>query len=539
MQKPKPFHGYLLIAVILFMSLGIVGFSGAMGRRSAVEQRPDLIVIDIPAVEGRDKMAAVTFLHGPHAEAVKGDCSVCHMTGADRPVFKFKRLAEADETNRMDLYHDECTACHKERKEKHLATGPDAGQCRACHHTRPKAEAGQQPVKFDRSLHFRHERSDEIKPSAAGEAVNCGACHHQYNPKTFEIYYEKGREGACVYCHKTPPAERIRSARQAAHDSCVACHRALRKKDIAAGPVTCAACHALGAFKDIEPLTDVPRVNRDQPDALFISGWGGMHLTAAEAAGLEKRFMKPVPFDHRAHEGGVASCKICHHESLDKCGKCHTPEGTEKGGYIRLDQTMHEKNSDHSCLGCHGRRKTERPECAGCHFPMAEKAFADQSCGKCHVSDIPAAALVALEASEQRGMVHSALDGLIDRFRPVADEKIPETVTIDAIAETYEPSRFPHRKIVKSIMEKIEDSDMARVFHGDGLTICRGCHHNSPASLAPPACASCHGQPAFARDGRPGLKGAYHGQCITCHQKMNIEAVAATDCTKCHQEKSP
>ena len=539
MQKPKPSHVYLLIAAVIFGVLGIAGFSAAMGGHTAVERRPDLIVIDIPPVEDRDKMAAVTFLHGPHAEAVEGDCSVCHMTTADQPVFKFKRLAVVDEKKLMDLYHDECTACHAERKQKHLKTGPAAGQCRACHDSRPMVEPGQRAVKFNRSLHFRHERSAEIRPAAADDAVNCGACHHQYNPKTLEIYYEKGREGACVYCHNPEPDDGIRSIRKAGHDSCVACHRSLQKKDIAAGPVTCSACHAVGAFENIESLKEVPRLKRNQPDALFISGWGGMYLTAPEAEGLEKQFMKAVPFDHRSHEGTVDSCRTCHHESLDKCSKCHTSEGSDKGGYIRLDQAMHEQNSDRSCQGCHDRQKTERSNCAGCHFLMPEKPFADHACVKCHAFDIPAATLIVMETSEQGQMVRSTLNGLIDMFRPVADEKIPETVTIDAMTETYEPCRFPHRKIVKSIMERIGDSDMARIFHGDGVTICRGCHHNSPPSVEPPSCASCHGKPEFARDGRPGLKGAYHGQCITCHQKMNIEAVAANDCTKCHQEKSP
>ncbi|MCP4020221.1 MAG: cytochrome c3 family protein, partial [Desulfobacteraceae bacterium] len=65
-----------------------------------------------------------------------------------------------------------------------------------------------------------------------------------------------------------------------------------------------------------------------------------------------------------------------------------------------------------------------------------------------------------------------------------------------------------------------------------------GCHHNSPASLTPPKCSSCHGKSSDLKADKPGLKGAYHGQCITCHQKMEVKTVLPTDCTKCHEKKS-
>lgn len=540
MQKPKPFHVMFLTAVIVvFLLLSISGLTVAMSGRPGVEQRPDLLVIDIPAVEGQDKMAGVSFLHGPHSEAVTDDCSVCHMTDGSRTIFKFKRLSDPTGEALMNLFHEACTACHVERKQNGLKTGPEAGECRVCHNTRPIWTPGQQKVRFDRSLHYRHEKTTGIESVPGQGKDKCGACHHQYNPKTLDIYYEKGREGACTYCHKQVEIDKIRSIRRASHDSCVTCHSRLRKKDVAAGPITCAACHAGNAFSDIEPLTDVPRLERNQPDVLFISGWGAMNLTPAELENREKQYMKVVPFDHRSHEKAVVSCKTCHHESLDKCGRCHTPEGSENGGYIRLDQAMHDQKSGHSCRGCHGRQNTTRQECAGCHFPMAEKIFSDQACAKCHTTAVPAVKLANMDTADQQKMARLVLDGLSVMLNPVPDEKIPDKVTIDVIAKEYEPSQFPHRKIVKSIMERIEDSEMARIFHGDGRVICSGCHHNSPLSDEPPRCASCHGRSTFTRDGRPGLKGAYHGQCITCHQKMNIKAVAATDCTKCHQEKSP
>ena len=83
---------------------------------------------------------------------------------------------------------------------------------------------------------------------------------------------------------------------------------------------------------------------------------------------------------------------------------------------------------------------------------------------------------------------------------------------------------------------------MAMRFHRNELTLCQGCHHNTPATLTPPKCAACHSDTReivtrVAGDGRPGLKGAYHGQCIGCHQKMGIKEPAATDCIRCHKER--
>jgi hypothetical protein len=87
----------------------------------------------------------------------------------------------------------------------------------------------------------------------------------------------------------------------------------------------------------------------------------------------------------------------------------------------------------------------------------------------------------------------------------------------------------------------VEDSGLANAFHQNQQTLCMGCHHNSPASLTPPACAACHavqveGVPAPVT-GVPDLKTAYHSQCMGCHQKMEIASVPSTDCQICHEKK--
>jgi DnaJ-class molecular chaperone len=92
--------------------------------------------------------------------------------------------------------------------------------------------------------------------------------------------------------------------------------------------------------------------------------------------------------------------------------------------------------------------------------------------------------------------------------------------------------------MVETLVKGIEKNKLATYFHREEGTLCQGCHHNSPADKKPPRCGSCHGRPFDANAVlRPGMKGAYHQQCIGCHQEMGLEKPKATDCAGCHKEK--
>ena len=86
------------------------------------------------------------------------------------------------------------------------------------------------------------------------------------------------------------------------------------------------------------------------------------------------------------------------------------------------------------------------------------------------------------------------------------------------------------------LQEGIQASSLAVHFHGSPDQLCRGCHHNSPAGGVPPRCESCHGKPFNELNlFIPGLLGAYHQQCIGCHEEMEIPG--STGCTDCHEKK--
>lgn len=470
----------------------------------------------------KDEMPAVGFLHDLHTQALDGKCAACHVEKEAAFVFEFKRTSEKPS---MASYHEGCITCHAEKKAAQENTGPLSAACGSCHVKGEPNVSSWEKISFDKSLHSIHDRSAQIKGMDPSDTDNCSRCHHKYNEKTKEIYSVKGEEESCMYCHKESKTDGIRSIRDAAHDSCVSCHQTLKTRKIDTGPVTCDGCHDMEKQKKIKKLTDIPRLKRNQPDQVVIAGW--------KPDSKEKNtYMKAVAFDHKFHEETTTSCKVCHHETLKKCNDCHTTDGGElKGGFISLGQAMHKQDSTQSCVGCH-QEFTKKSDCAGCHAQMPVKNNDSEACKTCHSIE-PA----QIKTTDSDKLAKKVLKDLSERYTRVPVDKIPETVAIDDLAAEYEPSQFPHRKVVQAIFKRVEKSQMARTFHTDQAGLCMGCHHNSPKTLEPPKCASCHSKKGPSLDGRPGLKGAYHGQCITCHQKMDVKAVVATDCAKCHEKK--
>lgn len=95
----------------------------------------------------------------------------------------------------------------------------------------------------------------------------------------------------------------------------------------------------------------------------------------------------------------------------------------------------------------------------------------------------------------------------------------PELLKIDVLSNLYEPSIFTHKL----------HAEMAEMSGG-----CIACHHfNPPGKII--ACRECH-ESSLIRDDltKPGLKGAYHRQCMNCHKEWSHQ----TDCVVCHQNKT-
>lgn len=496
------------------------------------ERRSDIITIDTLESFGSLERPKVVFLHDQHTEALEKsnkDCKTCHLSeksSKHRLSLKFKRFKDTSKQEVMDIYHAECIGCHKEMSASIQNAGP-IEICGDCHKKDSKLIPSRLPIVFDKSLHFRHTEANKDEKTNKGA---CGLCHHEYDEKAKKLVYTKEKEGSCSYCHMKETEENRMSIKLASHSSCIDCHKKTIAEEKITGPIKCSGCHDPKMKQDIEKVAVVPRIERKQPDIVLIRA-NNQKINKDDQIPR----MNPVPFDHKAHEKYNDTCLVCHHASLDSCSKkCHTPAGSKEGKYVNLESAMHQKGHEKSCMGCHEINQRE-PNCAACHSLMTKDRKPEASCQICHMEPLRknphAAGLNEKLVAEMLLKSRKATTGTYK------DEDIPEKVIIKELADKYEPVELPHRKIVKTLLYNIKDSKLAGYFHAEKGTVCQSCHHNSPLDKQPPHCGSCHGKPFDERNIlKPGIKGAYHQQCMGCHQVLKLEKPKSTGCTDCHEE---
>lgn len=530
----------LLQWVGILLTLSVVLAYAAVAQESkgqpsnAAKKRADIITIDTLRAFGNLERGEVEFLHDTHTDALEKknkDCSVCHLSEKERTSPKFKRLQDVNKDQVMNTYHVHCMACHGEMTGVGEKTGP-VEQCGDCHKGKGNLISSRRPMGFDRSLHFRHSEASKDK---------CELCHHEYDEKGKKLYYAKEKEGSCRFCHKQVTEQNRISMRLASHVACIDCH----KKNLAEakkaapnpqkklGPMKCGGCHELSNQQRIEKVKLIPRMNRKQPDVVLLQ-------TEKKAPGplqADAR-MNPVPFDHKAHEEYNDTCRVCHHASMESCSKsCHTSTGTKEGKDIKVERAMHQTGSRKSCVGCHETALLQK-ECAGCHADRVNGGkLKDWTCIQCHMKPLQQNPGAPEKPEQIAGMLLKARQ-ISANAGIYKDEDIPEKVLIKDLSEQYEAVELPHRKIVHALSKKIKENKLASVFHSEEGRMCQGCHHNSPAAKNPPRCASCHGKPFDPKNLlMPGIKAAYHQQCLGCHKEMGIQKPSPTACAECHKEK--
>lgn len=136
------------------------------------------------------------------------------------------------------------------------------------------------------------------------------------------------------------------------------------------------------------------------------------------------------------------------------------------------------------------RRDADRPPCSDCHVCGAP-TFKEPCLKQC------------LRELKEGTIKHVPAEG-------------PEVAILDQLQDIYQPVRFNHK----------HHAEMVGMGRG-----CSQCHHYSPAGKMPP-CVECHGRIASETQdlGKPGLKGAYHRQCMGCHREWSH----STACVVCH-----
>jgi len=494
------------IAPLLFIALLGVAVVAAQQAPAAPEPAPaGMILMAYPEDFGELERPPVDFDHARHTTALGADqCSKCHLVeeGVLTPSFA-AAAGDLDPDARMDAYHDGCQGCHQERAEQGLSAGPLT--CGECHRVKNAVLPDQAPMAYDYSLHARHVAVFKDRD----EKDRCRGCHHVWDKELKQLVYVKGQEDACSDCHRERDEGKTLSLKNASHVQCLSCHLARTGEGKEAGPTACVGCHDPAKREAVKKLEEIPRLVRGQPDQMWIH----------RADGLSRL----VPFDHAAHEPRTTFCTSCHHETVQPCRRCHTVAGVPEGGGVTLERAYHGASSRLSCVGCH-EAEQEAIGCVGCHGGLAASEN-DSECSRCH-----AGPWLAPGVEPPTAVPNTAG---IDPLPPISDD-FPETVVIDVLSSTYQPSTMPHRKMAVKLDEAVRTSRLASVLHGDVETGCQGCHHRSQLGERPPRCRACHGEAAQARVDRPGLKVAYHRQCIGCHQRMGIKKQG---CTDCHEKK--
>lgn len=521
MEKVNNRLGWAVTTIVFICSICGTGLCGSSFEALSIRKRADVIKINSVAAFGDLEKSPVEFLHDKHTEALaqkKLDCTACHLTKNNQIYPKFKRTGDTGRIEVMNIYHEGCISCHGQMNLQREKTGPI--ECDDCHRKKDRYVSSGQPMGLDQSLHYRHSQARNNE---------CRQCHHDYNAIEKTLFYAKGEEGTCRYCHGRETRDNLISMRLASHIACINCHLKTRPAETVKPPVNCAGCHDAAARKKIKKVTGVPRMNRNQPDAILLK-------TAPKNLIMDKGVgrMNLVLFDHQSHEKNNDTCRVCHHSNLKACQTCHTLNGSPEGKGITLERAAHKAASPRSCLGCHGDRK-QTENCAGCHASMgSHRKMPDASCSKCHsvaISETGASPDPAQETSLAAAMLPSG-NRMAEAY---SLDDIPEQVVIKGLSSRYEPVVFPHLKVVAALVDNIKNDQLAGYFHGRDGTLCQGCHHNSPPSRRPPNCANCHLRQWNPEEPtKPGILGAYHQQCIGCHKTMNIEKPMG--CTECHKE---
>jgi hypothetical protein len=557
----------ILLGALIYLILIVYGIKQVYtapaippSKEIIITKPEDKIVIAHTEIFGPLERPPVIFDHKKHVEAIKKEgkkewetCSVCHREKKeeltrikkedeiikekkteerDVLVFEFpKKIVKLDKEAYKKAYHDECIGCHKEKLKEKKKAGPLT--CGDCHVKEKEFVKIKYPlVEFDPKFHYDHETKLKER---TGEK-DCGLCHHTYDLKEKKLVYQNGTEESCYYCHdlskkkrgselsqivKVTTEKRL-SYQKTAHERCLSCHIKInkemevsKKEGEKAPPLECGKCHT-GKYRTIADLEKVPRPDRGQKETYFIN--------------IENAKMKGVGFNHKNHEYYHKTCRVCHHERLRACKDCHKLEGIPEGAWVNLVDAYHAPFSEHSCAGCHNKKKLEK-DCAGCHkfIPLMDikaKEPNKEVCDRCHTGK--------KEVTLPPSLSTAGLDPQV----------VKKEIKIKVLEKEFEPADFPHRKIIDKLVDISNNNKLARYFHNDLKVLCEGCHHQRKSSAEakkdiPPSCQNCH--PKYFNPVNPNklkLQSAYHVQCIGCHDNMRLEKPTHR-CTDCHKEKSP
>ena len=214
---------------------------------------------------------------------------------------------------------------------------------------------------------------------------------------------------------------------------------------------------------------------------------------------LMKNAAGNVVFDHKVHaETRGIECMSCHHDAAEpgragqKCKTCHGLEfGPEFRGHsytmsYETCATCHHMTLAHKDWGHDTHAAMPGVECTACHHgPQIEPA--PQNCASCHDAKVDMGPILSLKRA-----VHTRCKSCHgDRFSPTGMNNCATCHETQSSRDTLQNGKAPQSALIP----------------------CGTCHKVEPAKLVPNGMA------------------AYHGLCITCHEK---QGGPVENCAQCH-----
>lgn len=207
-----------------------------------------------------------------------------------------------------------------------------------------------------------------------------------------------------------------------------------------------------------------------------------------------------------------------------------------KGGKVLFSHQSHMVSQDQDCGVCHhtSGKEPSPPQCTSCHVKKIDEAFIathqdtleQKQCAACH---------------------HPK--STIGNFSH--ENHTDDYVEDDCRACHHDESIEPEPQACSNCHGKDDDKAMPSLkkanhtrcagcheeMYQEGIKGCRNCHTRETSTatpVAPEACSRCHDESADQII--PTTTKAFHGQCMTCHEKQGAGPFGDEACGQCHMK---
>ncbi len=331
---------------------------------------------------------------------------------------------------------------------------------------------------------------DQHTKALSAMKKDCSSCHKPLKP---------GDAGAYSFRFMDTGELTGEALKETFHANCIGCHIDLAKAGKKSGPLDaeCRTCHnpAPAVSSNWQDIGLDKRIHYNHTVSKFIPVAGNKDKNCAACHHVFDPDKQKLVWGENKED----SCRACHLlPKVKKAALAKNPAASDDNGPLQKRLTL-DVATHQSCVNCHlalAAKKDQVVEygpfdCAGCHSPAAQAAFAAQS-AKTPVDSIPRL---------KRGQADVVL-------------LMPEPAKPQSVKGMMATVSFNHK------------------FHEAMTLDCRGCHHKKIAS-----CADCHSYEGKAEGNFINLSMAMHKpdarqSCVGCH---NIKTQQAS-CAGCHTQ---